>query len=162
MPCTSFLNMCYSEIWILYSFKFSSTIMHVFVSPVKTAVQTWNFLWIYICAFYPVPWLYVQKKHKLACCCCFKYLQLEILGEKNCHNFIPPLLSLCTVYSGVTWLSYWHWPTAPWQWGPNQYGYLAGLLHCTQCMIWQNTHNMQNKHMMTAPISIENKVHSGH
>jgi len=45
--------------FIFLESKFSSTIMHVFVSPVKTSVRTLNFLWTYICTFYPFPWLYV-------------------------------------------------------------------------------------------------------
>jgi hypothetical protein len=45
---------------------------HVFISPAKTSTSAMlNFPGIYVCAFYPIPQLYVQIEHKLACCCRF-------------------------------------------------------------------------------------------
>lgn len=87
----------------------------------KTSARTLNFPWTYICAYYPVPWLHVQKEHQLAWYCCFKNVQLEIWG--GVHNFLAPLLSLSsTEHSAIIWRSYWHWSIPLWQWGPNQYG----------------------------------------
>jgi hypothetical protein len=78
---------------------------HVFIGPAKTAIRAMlNFPGIYICAFYPIPRLYVQSEQKLACCCCFKYFQLEIRKKKLIFssNFQSPLLSSCTF--NILWL----------------------------------------------------------
>jgi hypothetical protein len=53
-----------------------------------------NFPGIYICAFYPIPRLYVQIEHKLACCSHFKYFQLEIRKKKisGCELFLITMI----------------------------------------------------------------------
>jgi hypothetical protein len=51
-----------------------------------------NFPGIYVYAFYPIPRLYIQIEYKLACCCRFKYFQLEI-RKKNWFSVLSPLLS---------------------------------------------------------------------
>jgi hypothetical protein len=56
--------------------------MHVFIGPAKTSIRViLNFPGISVCAFYRIPRLYVQTEHKLACCCRFKYFQLEIRNK---------------------------------------------------------------------------------
>jgi hypothetical protein len=79
--------------------------MHVFIGPAKTSIRAMlNFPGIYLCAFYPIPRLYVQIEQKLACCCRFKYFQLEIRKKKKIfsYNLLSPLLSSCTLT--ILWL----------------------------------------------------------
>lgn len=65
----------------------------VFTGPAKTSIWT-----MYVCALYPIPQLYIQTDHKLACWYCFKRFQMEIKKKfMFSHNFLSPLLSLCTL-----------------------------------------------------------------
>jgi hypothetical protein len=69
--------------------------MHIFIGPAKASTTgVLNFPGIYVCAFYPIPWLYVQIELKLACCCRFKYFQLEI-RKKNWFSVIISCLLYC-------------------------------------------------------------------
>jgi hypothetical protein len=76
---------------------------HILISPTKTSVRAMlNFPGIYVCAFYPIPWLYIQTEHKLACCWCFKYFQLEI-RKKKWFSFIISYLLYC-LHVTILWL----------------------------------------------------------
>lgn len=59
---------------------------HSHVSPTKTSIQTtFNFSWIYVCASYLLPWLYIGTECKLACCCHFQVLSL---GKREIKLFV--------------------------------------------------------------------------
>jgi hypothetical protein len=68
---------------------------HILIGPAKTSIRAMlNFPGIYVCAFCPIPRLYVQTEHKLACSWCFKYFQLEFRKKKMIfsYNFLSSLL----------------------------------------------------------------------
>jgi hypothetical protein len=67
----------------------------VFISLAETSLRAMlNFPGIYVCIFYPIPQLYVQIEHKLACLCRFKYFQLEI-RKKNGFSVIISYVLYC-------------------------------------------------------------------
>ena len=46
-------------------------VVWVFIFPTKTSIRTsLNFLWIYVCTSYTIPWAYAEIEHKVAYCCC--------------------------------------------------------------------------------------------
>ena len=157
MPCPSFLNMCYSEIWILYS----STIMHVFVSPVKNFCKNIKLpLNIYLCLL-PSSLITCSKRASIGM---ILLLQERSTGNLGGGSQFPSTSTVFVVYrtqcnNMTELLTLVHSSMAM---RPEPVWVAKLGFHCTQCMIRQNTHNMQNKHMETAPCSTENKVHRGH
>lgn len=60
------------------------------------------------CASYQIPELYIQIEHRLACCCYFKYLQLENSRKDYIQLLFLTSSTVCMsqiVYGAVSWLS---------------------------------------------------------
>jgi hypothetical protein len=78
--------------------------MHVFIGPAKTSIRAMlNFPGIYVCAFYPIPRLYVQTEHKSVVAVVLSIFNWKS-GKKMIfsYNFLSPLLSSCTL--AILWL----------------------------------------------------------
>lgn len=79
--------------------------MHIYIGPTKISTRTsLNFLGIYICVFYRVPWVYIQIKHKMAYC--YFLSAFNWISGKNLifrYHFLSPLSSLYMLT--ILWLN---------------------------------------------------------
>lgn len=88
------------------NFTFLESMFFLFIGPVKTSIRTKlkSFrIQVCVCAFCPVPRLYIKIEHNLGCCCHSKTFSWK-LGQKLifCFNFISPPLSLYVII--LIWL----------------------------------------------------------
>jgi len=121
--------------------------VHIFAGPARTIL---NHPWIceHTHMSYQIPWLYVQIKCQLACCCHFKQPvrnQEKKVSSCRISYFLYGLHIMChsSVFTGVAQLKYWQSPFL--QCGGNTLttvGSLASLCHNKPHMMWKNIHCM--------------------